>query len=271
MGGNSCRLSLYSSSEEPLAADAQALVSVDTTPWWTDKMDMTLGGNNVTMRRVYMDASAFVGQEVILALEDYRAGGNWGHAFFDSINTNVDLSEFKFKVDVVEQLADGWGQSKKFAFTDYYQAGESQGDLAYVKEAYEFLVDYYASARSQEDIYTYCELPGDKLSAIVDQYDALSAEAKAIVDRSDDFSYSGYLNHKGEVVYEEDIAINAVGESMINLRAMASGKTSVSGALVVNGGSDSSLLPMVCGLALLLIGGAFVCVFFHLRKKKENK
>ena len=273
MGGNSCRLALYSAPSSSLPADAEALISIDTTPWWCDNLDMTVaGGNNVTMRRVYLDASAFLGQEVVLALEDYRAGGNWGHAFFDSINTNVELNEFKFDVEVVENLRDGWTVSKKVAFTDYYKPGQAQGNLKYVAEAYEFLSSYYSAARNKGDIFTYCELPIDDLNRLVEGYTGLSTEAKAIVDRSDDFSYAGYLNHKDTVDYEDDIVLTTVGQSMSNLNSIAeTERSSTNGIFAVNQTLNGSSMVAISILAVLLIVGASLFVYLRIRKKKESK
>ena len=286
MGGNSCRLSLYASEDGTVAADATPLAYINTASndggWWRDAMDITFskdsngniigGGNNVTMRRAYLDASQYLGQKVVLALEDYRPGGAWAHALFDSISTNVDLADFKFQIDVISQKHDNWEQAKHMGFTDFYKSGASVGGLDYVKEAYDFLSTYYSTARSFDGLYTYCQLDSAKLNAIVSAYDALSEQAKAIVDRSDDFNYAGYLNHKDQIVYEDEIEKTTVGLSMGTIESLAaSARSATSGLFSVNNSGDGLTVCTIAIISLMTIAATSVCVYLFFKKRRSSK
>lgn len=270
LGGRTAQLSLYAYDGNKPAVDQAPLASLRLD--FKDSVDITNGLTNVTMRRAYLDASEFVGQTVVLALEDCEAGGNWGHAMFDSIDTNVDLNGFKFAVDVLAQTRGEEAATTHAAITDYYKAGASKGDLAYVEEAYDFLLTYYGTARSKESLYTYCELPLDSLSAIVSAYEELTDEAQAIVDRSGDYSYSGYLDHKDEIVYEDEIDLTTVGVSMGTLEAlMAKQQNAVNGIVSVNQSGDGLTYAVVALLALVSIVGVSVSVYLFLRKRRISK
>lgn len=283
LGGRTAQLSLYAYDGNKPAVDEAPLASLRLP--FKDCVDITNGLTNVTMRRAYMDASAFLGEKVVLALEDCEAGKDWGHAMFDSIDTNVDLNGFKFAVDVLAQTR-GEAATTHAAVTDYYQAGAlvdelpdvkdqagaSSHDLAYVKEAYDFLSIYYGTARSKESLYTYCQLPLESLSAIVSAYERLSPEAKAIADRSGDYSYSGYLDHKDEIVYEDEIDLTTVGDSMGTLEALrAKQQNAVNGVVSVNQSGDGLTYAVVALLALVSIVGVSVSVYLFLRKRRISK
>lgn len=270
LGGRTAQLSLYAYDGNKPAVNEAPLASLRLP--FKDNVDITNGLTNVTMRRAYLDASKFVGQTVVLALEDCEAGGNWGHAMFDSIDTNVDLNGFKFAVDVLAQTRGEEAATTHAAITDYYQAVASKGDLAYVKEAYDFLLTYYGTARNKESLYTYCELPLESLSAIVSAYEGLSEQAKAIVDKSGDYSYSGYLDHKDEIVYEDEIDLTTVGVSMGTLEAlMAKQQNAVNGIVSVNQSGDGLTYAAVAILALVSIVGVSVSVYLFHRKKQKSK
>lgn len=270
LGGRTAQLSLYAYDGNKPAVDQAPLASLRLD--FKDSVDITNGLTNVTMRRAYLDASEFVGQTVVLALEDCEAGGNWGHAMFDSIDTNVDLNGFKFAVDVLAQTRGEEAATTHAAITDYYKAGASKGDLVYVKEAYDFLLTYYGTARSKESLYTYCELPLESLSAIVSAYEGLKDEAQAIVDRSGDYSYSGYLGHKDEIVYEDEIDLTTVGVSMGTLEAlMAKQQNAVNGIVFVNQSGDGLTYAVVAILALVSIVGVSISVYLFLRKRRISK
>ena len=269
LGGRTAQISLYSYDGNKPGPDAKPLVSYHNENF-VDSVDVSNGITNVTMRRVYLDASAYLGQTVVLALEDYETGGNWAHAMFDSIDTNVDLADFKFTVDVVTQEKDG--VSKRIGVTDIYRAGASKEGLANIKEAHAFLEDYYSTARGKGSLFTYCELPIDDLNRLVEGYAGLSTEAKAIVDRSDDFSYADYLNHKDIVDYEDDIVLTTVGQSMSNLNSIAeTERNSTNGIFAVNQTLNGSSMAAISILAVLLIVGASLFVYLRIRKKKESK
>ena len=272
LGGRTAQLSLYAYDGDKPTVDETPLASLRLP--FNGCVDITNGLTNVTMRRAYLDASGFVGKTVVLALEDCEAGMNWGHAMFDSIDTNVDLNGFKFAVDVLAQKRGEEAATTHAAITDYYKAGASKGDLAYVEEAYDFLLTYYGTARSKESLYTYCELPLESLSAIVSAYEGLSEseQAKAIVDGSGDYSYSGYLDHKDEIVYEDEIVLTTVGVSMGMLEAlMAKQQNAVNGIVSVNQSGDGLTYAVVAILALVSIVGVSVSVYLFLRKGRISK
>lgn len=270
LGGRTAQLSLYAYDGNKPAVGEASLASLRLP--FKDNVDITNGLTNVTMRRSYLDASEFLGQTVVLALEDCEAGGNWGHAMFDSIDTNVDLNGFKFAVDVLTQTKGDPATTTNAAITDYYQAGASLDELAEVKKAYDFLLTYYGTARSKESLYTYCALPLESLSAIVSAYEGLSEKAKDIVDRSGDYSYSGYLDHKDVIVYEDEIDLTTVDISMGMLESLlAKQQNAVNGIVSVNQNGDGLAYAAIAVLALVSIVGASVSVYLFFKKRRSSK
>lgn len=277
MGGHNARLALYAYDGSKPAPDAEPLVSADTLGWWKDGMQTWLGGRNVTMRRTYLDASAYLGKTVVLALEDCRVGGDWGHAFFDSLDTNVSLDGFAFKVDVVSQAyasspegaSDDYALPHYAAIPDCYVGPETTAEgLQPLADAGRFLDAYYAAARSPEAQYTYCEsLYDEEIAALAASYRELSPEARDIVDRSEDYSYAGYLSHPETTDYTSGIFKDTVGNAMNTITAANPGDS----AYYRMPSEKNVDLLSVLGSVLILLVVAGLGAYIVIRRKRQKQ
>ena len=105
------------------------------------------------------------------------------------------------------------------------------------------------SSRPVEKIYE--ALAREDVSALAASYDSLSAGSKAIVDRSQDYSYASYVS--GEATdYEGEIVISTVLEGMANVKILAE-----TGNLV--GAARNGLLDDGSALAV-----GVICIFLFL-------
>ena len=273
MGGHNARLSLYAYDGEKPMPDAVPLASMThEDKGWLDNLDCTLGGNNITMRRSYLDASEHVGKTVVLALEDFRVNGLWGHAFFDSISTSVELSELSsFPLEIIEQKQDGWAAPREFAVRSVFfgkSAGESSEDIAPVAEASLFLDEYFATARPAGNP-TYCELPKADALPLQEAYEALSPEAKFIVGLSGDYSYEGY-DETGAIDRTRPIEETTVGKSMENLIERIAGEAPSPSAFRPFGGEPAETAPWLV-LLFLLLAISSVSAFILYKRRKASR
>ena len=270
MGGHNARLSLYAYDGEKPMPDAVPLASMThEDKGWLDNVDCTLGGNNITMRRSYLDASEHVGKTVVLALEDFRTGLDWGHAFFDSISTSVELSSFP--LEIIEQKQDAWEAPREFAVRSVFfgkSAGESSEDIAPIAEASLFLDQYFAKARPAGNP-TYCELPKEDAIPLQETYEALSPEAKSIVDLSGDYSYEGY-DETGAIDRTRPIEETTVGVSMENLIERIAGEAPSPSAFRPFGGEPAETAPWLV-LLFLLLAISSVSAFILYKRRKASR
>lgn len=270
MGGHNARASLYAYDGEKPMPDAVPLASMThEEKGWVDNVDCTLGGNNVTMRRSYLDVSEHVGKTVVLALEDFRTGRDWGHAFFDSISTSVELSSFP--LEILEQKQDAWEAPREFAVRSVFfgkSAGESSEDIAPIAEASLFLDQYFATARPAGNP-TYCELPKAEALPLQEAYEALSLEAKAIVDLSGDYSYEGY-DGTGAIDLTRPIEETTVGVSMENLIERIAGEAPSPSAFRPFGGEPAESAPWLV-LLFLLLAISSVSAFILYKRRKASR
>ena len=273
MGGHNARVSLYAyDGDKPMPDDVPLASMTHEEKGWLGNLDCTLGGNNITMRRSYLDASEHVGETVVLALEDFRTGADWGHAFFDSISTSVELSELSsFPLEILEQKQDGWAAPREFAVRSVFfgkSAGESSEDIAPVAEASLFLDEYFATARPAGNP-TYCELPKAEALPLQEAYEALSPEAKAIVDLSGDYSYEGY-DETGAIDRTRPIEETTVGVSMENLIERIAGEAPSPSAFRPFGGEPAESAPWLV-LLFLLLAISSVSAFILYKRRKASR
>lgn len=270
MGGHNARLSLYLyDGDKPAPDDVPLAFMTHEEKGWVDNVDCTLGGNNVTMRRSYLDVSEHVGKTVVLALEDFRTGGDWGHAFFDSISTSVELSSFP--LEIIEQKQDGWAAPRQFAVRSAFfgkSVEESSEDIAPIAEASLFLDEYFATARPAGNP-TYCALPKEDAIPLQEAYEALSPEAKSIVDLSGDYSYEGY-DETGAIDRTRPIEETTVGVSMENLIERIAGEAPSPSAFRPFGGEPAETAPWLV-LLFLLLAISSVSAFILYKRRKATK
>ena len=270
LGGANARLALYEYDGDKPSPSDLPLVYADTSDWWTDNLYVSEGGSNVSMRRTYLDASAYLGKTVVLALEDYKAGGGWGHGFFDSIDTDVSLENFAFRVDTLVETYDKEGFNARYApFADHYVgASETTEALEPIAEAAQFLASYYEQARSAEQQFSYCGLlENGELYDLAQAYRGLSPEALSIVDRSEDYNYAGYLDHPGETNTEDELVKSTVGEGM----AVISARNPEGSAYFAAAPSGTVDAIAIAGSALILLVVAGLGAYIVIRRKRQKQ
>ena len=132
-----------------------------------------------TMSRVYLDASAYIGQKVRVALSDARTGNGWGLAYFDEVKTYYATTP-SFKVDVAIQ-ADHF-----VVIPDEYVGS---GETAFGK-AHSFWRSYLSLLR--EGSTNYCSARvSDDVKALLNTYKSLGEDAQRIVCASVDYQRVG--------------------------------------------------------------------------------
>ena len=273
MGGHNARVSLYAyDGDKPMPDDVPLASMTHEEKGWLGNLDCTLGGNNITMRRSYLDASEHVGKTVVLALEDFRTGGDWGHAFFDSVSTSVELSELpSFPLEILEQKQDGWEAPREFAVRSVFfgkSAEDSSAAIKPIAEASLFLDQYFATARPAGNP-TYCELPKAEALPLQEAYEALSPEAKSIVDLSGDYSYEGY-DETGAIDLTRPIEETTVGVSMANLIERIAGEAPSPSAFRPFGGEHAESAPWLV-LLFLLLAISSVSAFILYKRRKASR
>ena len=191
MGGNSSKIEL-------LDADTLALIDGVTNPNFVDAYAGNIaqsGARLNTMTRLYIDWGAHVNKKVRIALSDCREGGSWGLAYFDELITKYDNYP-SFKVDLFTQNGE-YFENEEFHSHDPYNgyildtfdARERSSAFA---DAYNFLKnEYFAKLHTPSTGFNFAKASDATKIAVVKAYNALTAEAKAIVNASSDLEMSG--------------------------------------------------------------------------------
>lgn len=170
---------------------------------------MADGFNTCTMVRHIVNLEAYVGKTIQLAIADVSAGG-WGAAYFDELDT-TNAAYPAFKVDAFNQT--NTGGSHDIYKADKYinstaKSGSNANGLIYVdsadinkandnailnhadnsvaNEAYKFLENYYPVLRSAAKSFSYENADADPRNNVLNDYIALSSDARALVNASTD-------------------------------------------------------------------------------------
>ena len=269
IGGHYAKFSL-------LDANYNVLATTGNNPSFVDANMTNIissGARLCTMTRTYLDCTAFLGQRVHVAIEDSQTGGNWNLAYFDEIVTRYD-SLPSFKLDVIHQhssksenVYNGVVYDKCVWDADVVDLSDTTTYNADFKAAYDFVTTYFSTVRTSGNSFSAC---GDNRtaakSALETAYNGLSANAKVVVDASEDFHYGDAVGH-----YEGDYYLAAVnktwtiGESM---SAIISGTYPTLHLTIFN--SDLKDSQYIIYIALFgMITAVVVCVF--LRKRKSSR
>ena len=180
---------------------------------WADLKTFSNGGdenriysgfNTVTMVTHYINLSNYLGKTIQLAVADVYED-NWASSYFDELVTNYETYP-TFGIDVLFQ-DNNEDKTYSYWFDQYIAAthidNDAEGlkyklgkdDVTYVDEspiyeAYKFLKHYYAALRSPDNEFDYSKASRETRRTICDEYKALSASAKQIVDNSSDLKFS---------------------------------------------------------------------------------
>ena len=249
-----------------------------------DENNVTTGFNSCTLVRHIINLNEFKGQVIQLAIADVDTYGGWGAVNYDELVTYYPTySDIKFKVDTATQFTN---------INNYYldkYVSSVQGDILYVekaaqdahgagtdtsavKVANDFLSTFYSTVRNKNNNrkFSWCGI--DDLSGLKSSYAGLdsNADAKGIVDRSEDFHYGdikGTLN--GNDYYTSSIFKGyTVGQTMGVINGGAYPAPSALG--VINASFDSnSTTTIIIIVSLVLITSALFFVVY--RRKKTQK
>ena len=179
------------------------------------------GFNTVTMVRHYINLDQYLGRVLRVAIADVH-DSNWAAAYFDELVTRYTTYP-QFKVDSVAQTVD-----EKTTYSHYQDifvnstsyAHDKNGilytgssinahmnaaenwhvDESAAKKAYDLLVYYYDTFRTAGTGFSRCDVNATEL---LSRYNALSEEAKAIVNAAQDFDCSN--KGAGQQWYDNDI------------------------------------------------------------------
>lgn len=147
--------------------------------------------NTVTMTRYIANVSSFKNRTVRLGMVDSSTAG-WGAINVDEIKTNYfDLTDFKFNVDTFTQNNDAAGATYG-QITDKYVDLSSTTSLTDIQSAYEYLQKHYEVLRSADKGINFCDTTyqtSDEVKALLKQFNELTDNAAAIVNRSIDYNH----------------------------------------------------------------------------------
>ena len=260
LGGHYSKLSLLDSNYNVLLTTGNNPSFVDTNM----SNIITSGARMCTMIRTYLDCSAYLNQTVHVAIEDSQVGGGWNLAFFDEIVTKY-TSLPSFKLDVIAQSSSKSEAVYNGVVFDKLVVGETYN--ADFKAAYDFVTSYYAAARTAANDFSRCSVD---TTALISTYDGLSANAKAVVDSSEDYFYGDNLGH-----FDGDYFLAPVNKNFTIGQAITAIKTGVypvssSSAIInnfrieKNGGVVIAFMAIVSFLTLVL-------GYAVLKKRKVHK
>jgi hypothetical protein len=217
-----------------------------------------------TMSRVYLDVSAHKGKQVRLAISDNRTGGDWGLAYFDEIVTDYATAP-AYVLDTFEQVVNE--ETKYYGVVLPKYVGGTETAFG---EAYTFLDTYYAVMRANGGT-SYCSETKSQTSArtsIIDAYNALSSEARAIVDASEDYDHGESTVATIENYWLHEVRKATVGESMAYTANYVDNTSYASllkgGIFALKEGSGVAVMIIALYLALSFIA------FLIIKKRKHN-
>lgn len=270
----SIKMAGNSSAVQVLDADSHELLYQVTNKAFYDNVDsVRKNGRLNTMTRHIIDLSDYLGQKIIIALADYRTDGNWGCVFFDELVTYYDTLP-SFKLDVINQNGTISGENVNLygVVKDIYVEDSTLDDENtsndVMKEAYDFMSQYYSTLRSTENGFTYCSMINDINAELYNEvkqllettYSNLSEQAQEIVSNSMDYSYCGD-------VYTTEIDLCEVSDTMSYINSQLS-TNGLSATLELSSSIKDSTIIIVGVLSLSII--AFALIYIS-KKKKTNR
>lgn len=277
MGGRAARVSIFAVDENGRKT-GDALASVNNLAFanfpgdtWQEKNIMKYGADINTMVRHVIDASAFIGQKVVLGLEkNVEVVDNWAFAWFDSVKTDyaADLSDFLFRADQIEQINEFghyYGERyDRFAVATNGGKTSSHPELA---EAANFLSSFYSSVRAvgvdgdNVIVPTHCGKTRTEYASLLSSYEGLSASAKALVDSAEDVGHGiGSSQNWYETVGEK----TTVGNTMAYISNLS---TATANRLTIGANNN----PSTWIVAAAASGVIVLASLFLLRHKKKEE
>lgn len=269
IGGGTAVLSLIDSSDNELITTRCAAAEGTNilNPSFVDNgvaNIMDSGTRCNTMTRTYIDASAHLGKKVRVRISDDRTGGGWGLAYFDEIVTKYD-SLPTLKVDKIQQQ---YGANPTYygVVTDKYYGSNSTT----FGKAYAFVQSFYNVLRNKTNGLNYCSLYNEQdVKDLVDDYDALESDVKALVDAAQDFDFGSAATSSNFYLTEANVTYN-VGQTMAYVSDLV---TNGSGSLRFDNifaSANESNFTIVLIVSFAAASLTLCCLVLY-RRRKINK
>ena len=214
-----------------------------------------------TMTKYIIDAREHLNKTVRIAISDTSTAG-WSILMFDELITKYN-SLPTFGLTEVRQTPKD--QTNRYGVIPSILVQTNTGA---VKEAYDFLQSYFSVFRAEGSFkYLECNFSKEELQNLCNGYSGLSADAKAIVDASDDFDRG---NVAGDYYFLRVNTSNKVGTIVSNIIAKynltPADNSGSSNSLFAKANNSVGLIVIVASmLSLLAVGG-----FLFFKKKKQN-
>lgn len=252
MAGNSASLQILDASTH------EQLLEINNQVFFDKVNTIVDGGRLCTMVRHIIDASDYLGRQIVIALADNRTGGNWGCVFFDELITNYQsLPSLKLDTIVQSGTIGGTAVTNYGVIEDTY-VGSMDTTFG---QAYTFMSNYYDTLRNSTNNFSYCSIiSSEEVKDVLANYEALPEEVQTIVQNSDDYSYTGSI-------YSSEVQLYKVIETVNYIN----GQTNNAGNLK----SSFGVLPVKNSIAiaigvLSLIVFLFAVIFVSRKKKTHN-
>lgn len=252
MAGNSAALQILDASTH------KQLMEVNNQAF-LDNVDTVVGGGRLcTMVRHIIDASDYLGQQIVIALADNRTGGGWGCVFFDELITNYQaLPSLKLDTIVQSGTINGEDVTNYGVIRDTY-VGSMDSTFG---QAYTFMNNYYDTLRNSTNNFSYCSIiSSEEVKNVLESYEALPEEVQTIVQNSDDYSYTGSIYSSEVQLYKVIETINYINGQNDN----AGNLKSSFGVLPVK--NSIAIAIGVLSLTVFL----FAVIFVSRKKKTHN-
>ena len=258
-----------------------AFIDIKTCNLSGDAANITTGFNSCTMVRHVINLGAFLGQPIQIAIADVDTNGNWGAVNYDELITKYDADPF-FKVDeAIQNSIHNYYLDKYVSransdiiYVDSATRDANPSDSSNVKAAHDFLDFYYSNFRATGTRFSFCSLADNTLYGdLVSRYNALSKEAQAVVDLSEDFDFGD--NRTDGNWYDYSLRSEyTVGEIVRYVAAkwgiaidVKNNSGLASNVVTKNAATTIAIIVVISAVALI---GSAVLVFLRLKKKKEN-
>ena len=214
-----------------------------------------------TLTRVYLDVGAHKNKQVRLAISDARTGGDWGLAYFDDIITDYTTAP-SYTLETFTQV-DGDNTYHGVVIPKYVG-----GTTSAYGQAYTFLANYYAKMRTEVGSSWCSLLTSQTLTDITTAYNALSAEARAIVDASEDYHHANSETVGGSDNYWLlPVVKGTVGATMAYAMAYPTPSNFTS---LLNGGLFATKEGNNIGIMLIALCVSLALVAFIVIKRRKH-
>ena len=257
------------------ASSLEVLGTIENTAFNSegDQHNIALSGcNTVTMTRYIANVHDLKGRTVRLAMVDSSDGG-WGAINVDEIKTDYNLNDFKFSVDTYHQsnatVADSYGQ-----ITDkYFVLSDANNELSYIQDAYNYLQNHYSILRSNAYGSNFCDVDyqkSDTVKNLLNQFNALSDEAAALVSKSSDYNHGASATSENWYLSEtQTFEAWRTIDYLMNLNNITNNHTQSSlafNAATIDNNQTITIIVVVSLVAISVILG----MFFVAKRRKEE-